>query len=186
MSILVSHRLAAAALALLLPLASVGCGSDDEPSADSTTTEQAAGDSTDEATDETTDDTTDDTTDEGGSEAGEATCETDSDKLSGSSTVLFSGDVDTGQTEADITAETTAVVSADGSAMEPSTLTVGVDTMFGIKMDEGGSIDSIVIGCAGGQTIQAGVTIGFMITEPGSYPVSLDMSGTEVGTIVVE
>ena len=50
---------------------------------------------------------------------------------------------------------------------------------------DGLGIDGVIIGCAGGQTLPPATTIGFVITEPGTYPVSLDVAGTELGTVVV-
>lgn len=200
MSELVCRRLIAVAVVALLSLGAVGCGSDDDTSGslDETTTTVSNADggtgSDDTSTDAgdldagSDDPSTDDSEDGVDGDVGAPvwSCEADSNNLSGSSTVLFSADVDTGQTEADITDETTAVISADGSGMEPASLTVSVDTVFGITIEEGGSLDGVIIGCAGGQTVGPGMTAGFLITEPGEYPVSLEISGTDVGTIVVE
>ncbi len=196
------RRAALAVLAVMLPLSAVACGSDDDVASDSSAQETDATASNDDGTGadgSASDDSAPDDGEAGGAGQDEPAdgvdgdvgapvwnCEADSNNLSGSSTVLFAGDVDSGATEADITDETTAVISADGSGMEPSALTVEANTMFGIEMEDGGPIDGVIIGCAGGQTITSGMTIGFLITELGTYPVSLEIGGSDVGTIVVE
>lgn len=185
------RRISVALVAVVLPFTTIACGSDGEDSA-STTTEASAQTSADdtEAVDSGGSDPSDTPEEEEGVDGDVGapvwTCEEDSNMLSGSSTVLFSADVTSGATEADITDETTAVVSADGSGLEPSALRVEANTMFGIKMAEDGSLDGVIIGCASGQTVPPGVTVGFLITEPGTYPVSLDIAGHDIGTIVVE
>lgn len=197
MNTFVARRFAVAALVLTLPLTSLACGSDDDDAA-TTTTEQAdaPGDgasddvSADDPTDASADDPADDAgTDDAGSDGtgaeGEGECVEDPDTLSGSATVLFSADVTTGQTEADITPELTMTVGADGTA-EPATLTVPVDTMFGIGGAEDAGLTAFVVGCASGQTAPAGVTVGFLITAPGTYVVVDELADVEVGTIVVE
>ena len=68
--------------------------------------------------------------------------------------------------------------------MDPSEIQVEAGAMFGVNA-EGGSIDGVIVGCAGGQTLVPGAAIGFVISEPGTYPVSLDVAGTELGTVVV-
>ena len=131
--------------------------------------------------------TSDTAADDGGSgDGGEQDCAAtaDSNNLSGDSVVLFSADQDE-LMESDLTDEDIAVVAADGSSMDPGTIEVGAGEMFGIKAAEGGSIDAAIIGCAGGQTLVPNVAVGFVITEPGTYPISLDVAGTELGEVVV-
>ncbi len=182
MSKAISRRLAVCALVMALPLAGVACSSDDDSS--STTTAAGAGaDSSTTAADSDDPGTTEAASTEPEADA-EGSCEADSDNLSGSSTVLFSADVDTGQTEADITPDLTMTIS-DGAA-EPDTLTVPVNTMFGVALPADAGVTGIVVGCAGSQTAMPGGTIGFMITSPGTYAVSDELAGVEVGTIVVE
>jgi hypothetical protein len=69
--------------------------------------------------------------------------------------------------------------------MDPAELQVEAGTIFGFIGEDGLGIDGVIIGCAGGQTLPPATTIGFVITEPGTYPVSLDVAGTELGTVVV-
>lgn len=176
------RRARSALLALGLVFGAAACGSDDEGAEDDTSSTAA--------TDEAAEDTTEAPGDEepaGGEPADEgAACEADPDNLSGSSTVLFTADTDGEANDADITAETTLTVAADGSSMDPASLTVGVNEVFGVLLEAGGSIDAAVIGCAGGQTLVPNVAVGFVITAAGTYPISLDIAGTELGTITVE
>jgi len=176
--------LALTAISAFLVTGAAACGSSggsDGASGDTSKTTAAP-------TDEGTGDTTADAGDSGdtGSADGEQDCaaSADSDKLSGDSVVLFAAD-QSEQSEADLTDEDTAVIAADGTSMDPGTLEVAAGQMFGIKADEGASIDAVVIGCAGGQTLVPGTAIGFVITEPGTYPVSLDITGAELGSVVV-
>ena len=167
-----TRRAAAGLLVVGLLLGAVGCSSDGDDADASTTTvisddTVAGGDiggteSTDCAADQT---------------AGAA-------NLSGSAAVLFAADDSSGVTEADITDATTLFVSADGTSMTPSTLTVSVGQVFGVEIAEGGATDGIVIGCAGGQTAPVGVPVGFVIHAAGTYPVSLDVAGTSLGQVV--
>ena len=123
----------------------------------------------------------------GGSDSSGDTAKTtvaDSNYLSGDSVVLFAADQDQA-TEADITDDAKATISADGSSMDPAELQVEAGTIFGFIGEDGLGIDGVIIGCAGGQTLPPATTIGFVITEPGTYPVSLDVAGTELGTVVV-
>lgn len=172
--------LAVTAIGAFLLTGAAACGSSsgsDSSSGDSATT--AAPDGGSDSGSETT---AADSGDSGDEQDCDATA--DSDNLSGDSVVLFSADQDE-LSEADLTDDAIAVVSADHTSMEPGTLEVGAGTMFGIQNAEGGDLDGVIIGCAGGQTMVPGTAIGFVITEPGTYPVSLDIAGTEIGTIEV-
>lgn len=176
--------LALVALGAFLVAGTAACGS--SGGSDSGGSDGGSGDAaqtTAAPSDSGTDDTAADT---GGGTDGEQDCaaSADSDKLSGDSVVLFSAD-QSEQSETDLTDDQIAVIAADGSSMEPGTLEVEAGQIFGIKADEGASIDAVVIGCAGGQTLVPGTAIGFVITEPGTYPVSLDITGAELGSVVV-
>lgn len=175
--------LAATAVGAFLLAGTAACGSSggSEGSSGSDTTAAASSDSG--TAEGTTDDAADDSSsDDGGEQDCEATA--DSNNLSGDSVVLFAADQDE-LMESDLTDEDIAVIAADGSSMEPGTIEIGAGEMFGIQGEAGGSIDAVIIGCAGGQTLVPNVAVGFVITEPGSYPVSLDIAGTELGTIEV-
>lgn len=173
--------LAVTAIGAFLLTGAVACGSSSgsDSSGDDTAKTTAADSSGDTSTDDTaaTDESSDD---------GEADCSAtaDSNNLSGDSNVLFAADQDA-LSEADLTEDATAVVAANGSSMDPGTIEIGAGEMFGIKAEGGGSIDAVIIGCAGGQTLVPNVAVGFIINEPGSYPVSLDIAGTDLGTIEV-
>jgi hypothetical protein len=172
---------------LLTGAAACGSSSGSDSSGDDSAT-TAAPSSSDSGTEDTTADTAGDSDDSGdsGDSGGEQDCEAtkDSNNLSGDSVVLFAADQDE-RSESDLTDEDIAVVAADGSSMDPGTIEVAAGEMFGMKAEAGGSIDAAIIGCAGGQTLVPNVAVGFVITEPGSYPVSLDVAGTELGTIEV-
>jgi hypothetical protein len=179
------RRLASLALSALLLAGAPACGSssgsDDAAGEGTDTTEAAPVDEggTDEA--EPADEGTAD--EEAGSEADcEATA--DSGTLSGDSVVLFSAD-QSEVSETDLTDDAIATVAADGSSMDPVELQVEAGAIFGFQNAEGGSLDAVIVGCAGGQTMVPGAPIGFVITEPGTYVVSLDIAGTELGTVVV-
>jgi hypothetical protein len=165
---------------LLTGTAACGSSSGSEGSSDDSAT--TAADSGDATTEDTADPGGDSGSDDGGEQDCDATAE--SNNLSGDSVVLFAADQDE-LMESDLTDEDIAVVSADGSSMDPGTIEVGAGEMFGIQAEGGGGIDAVIIGCAGGQTLVPNVAVGFVITEPGSYPVSLDVAGTELGTIEV-
>lgn len=175
--------LALTAVGAFLLVGTAACGSSggsDSSSSDDSATTAAPSDS---GADDTTADTT---ADDGGSSDGEADCEAtaDSNNLSGDSNVLFAAD-QSELMESDLTDDAIATVAADGSSMDPSTIEIGAGEMFGVKAAEGGSIDAVIIGCAGGQTLVPNVAVGFVINEPGTYPISLDIAGTELGEVVV-
>ncbi len=163
--------------AFLLTGAACGSSGSDASSDDPAATTAADGGS---------DTGTDEGTDEGDTGAGEADCAAtaESNNLSGDSVVLFAADQDELR-ESDLADEDIAVIAADASSMEPGEIEVDAGAMFGIKLEGGGSIDAVIIGCAGGQTLVPNVGVGFVITEPGTYPVSLDIAGTDLGTVVV-
>lgn len=176
--------LAATIVGAFLIAGTAACGSSgSEGSSDEAPETTVADGGTDAGTDEPADEPADEgSSDDGGEQDCEATAE--SNNLSGDSNVLFAADQDE-LMESDLTDEDTAVVAADGSSMDPGTIEIGAGEMFGIKAEGGGNIDAVIIGCAGGQTLVPNVAVGFVITEPGTYPVSLDIAGTELGTVVV-
>jgi hypothetical protein len=176
--------LALTVVGAFLVVGAAACGSSggSDGSSDGSPKTTVAKDGSDTGTDDTTADT-------GSSESGpadEADCDAtaDSNNLSGDANVLFAADQDELK-ESDLTDEHIAVVAADGSSMDPGTIEIGAGEMFGFKAADGGSIDGVIVGCAGGQTLVPGVAVGFVISEPGTYPVSLDVAGTELGTVVV-
>ena len=107
----------------------------------------------------------------------------DAGTMSRSATVLFSADSASGVNSADITPATTMTIQADGT-LSPSTLTVAVGQVFGIMPAEGADLDAVKIGCADAQTLLPGSAAGFVITTPGTYTISLDIAGTELGTVI--
>lgn len=109
----------------------------------------------------------------------------DAESMSRSVTVLFSADSKSGVSSADITAETTMTIQDDGTLL-PATLTVAVGQVFGIMPAAGASLDAVKIGCADAQTLLPGSPAGFVITAPGTYLISLDIAGTELGTVTVQ
>jgi hypothetical protein len=109
----------------------------------------------------------------------------DAESMSRSVTVLFSADSKSGVNSADITAETTMTIQDDGT-LSPATLTVAVGQVFGIMPAAGASLDAVKIGCADPQTLLPGSPAGFVITAPGTYLISLDIAGTELGTVTVQ
>lgn len=177
------RTIAAAAVSLFLLVGTAACGSSGSEGASDGTPTSAADDGGTTAADDAA---SEGTVDAGTGDSAEDDCAAtaDSANLSGDSVVLFAADQDE-RSEADLTDEDVATISADGSSMEPGEIEVAAGDMFGIEADGGGDIDAVIIGCAGGQTLVPGVAVGFVITEPGTYPVSLDIAGTELGTVVV-
>lgn len=108
----------------------------------------------------------------------------DADSLSRSATVLFSADSNSGVSFTDITPATTMTIQADG-ALSPASITVSVGQVFGIMPADGADLDAVKIGCADAQTLLPGSPAGFVITATGTYPISLEIAGTELGTVVV-
>ena len=178
------RMLAFAALGALLFAGAAACGtSGSDDAADGTTTTAAPADTSD--TTGASDSTTSSVADEGSS-SGEQDCAATADATtySGDSVVLFATDQDE-QKESEIAADDTVTISADGTSMDPDPMEVEAGKMFGVKVDGYDVIDAVKIGCAGSQTMVPGATIGFIITEPGTYPLSLEIAGTELGTVVV-
>jgi hypothetical protein len=179
-------RVGAAALAVGLLFGTAACSSDDSSSetgvADTSGVEDASG------VEATVVDGTDPAV---GSESDPLDCEADQQagidaaSMSRSATVLFSADSASGVSDADITAETTMTIQSDGT-LSPSTLTVPIGQVFGIVPAEGAGLDAVKIGCADAQTLLPGSAAGFVITTPGTYTISLDIAGTELGTITAE
>ena len=171
--------LATAAVGAFLLTGAAACGS--SGGSDSSSGDTAETTAADSGTDGTT---AEEPTDSGGTDEADCEATADSNNLSGDSVVLFAADQDQA-TEADITDDAKATISADGSSMDPAELQVEAGTIFGFIGADGLGIDGVIIGCAGGQTLPPATTIGFVITEPGTYPVSLEVAGTELGTVVV-
>ncbi|HWJ98894.1 MAG TPA: hypothetical protein VNQ33_12095 [Acidimicrobiales bacterium] len=174
--------LALTAVGAFLLVGTAACGSSggsDRSSDDSAKTTVADG-----ASDTGTGDTAADDGSSGGGDEQDCDATADSNNLSGDSVVLFSADQDE-LSESDLADDAIATVAADRSSMDPDTIEIGAGEMFGFEAEDGGSLDAVVIGCAGGQTMVPGTAIGFVITEPGTYPVSLDVAGTDLGTVVV-
>ena len=175
-----THRLlAVASVSAFLLVGTAACGSSSGSDSSGDTAKTTVADGGDAGSDTTAADSGD----SGGSEA-DCAATADSNKLSGDSVVLFSAD-QSELSEADLTDDQIATISADGSSMDPSELQIGAGEMFGVKIEDGGSLDAVIVGCAGGQTAPAGVAVGFVISEPGTYPISLDIAGTDLGTVVV-
>ena len=176
--------LAATAVGAFLLVGVAACGSSGgSESSSGDTTETTAADSGDAGTSDDT--AAEEPTDEGDT-GGEQDCSAsaDSNNLSGNSVVLFSAD-QSEVSETDLTDADIATIAADGSSMDPAELQVAAGAIFGFQNAEGGSLDAVIVGCAGGQTLVPGAPIGFVITEPGTYNVSLDIAGTDIGTVIV-
>ncbi len=178
---LIHLRVGATALALGLLIGTSACSSDDSGSGSDGTA--AVSDTS--GTDATTGDLTETSV---GAQVDPLNCDADQQAgidagtMSRSVTVLFSADSTSGVNSADITPATTMTIQADG-ALSPSTLTVAVGQVFGIMPADGADLDAVKIGCADAQTLLPGSVAGFVITAPGTYTISLDIAGTELGTI---
>lgn len=178
---LVHLRVGAAALAIGLLLGTSACSSDDSSTssdgtvavADTSGVEPTTGDATETSVGSPVDPLDCDADQQAGIDAG---------TMSRSVTVLFSADSSSGVNAADITPATTMSIQADGT-LSPSTLTVAVGQVFGIMPAEGADLDAVKIGCADAQTLLPGSAAGFVITAPGTYTISLDIAGTELGTV---
>lgn len=111
-----------------------------------------------------------------------STCLADSNELSGSSTVVWN--------DGEIADGLTMVFGADDDTLTPNTLTVPVNERFGIENPVGGPIRAVKVGCAGGQTLSANITAGFIINAPGTYEIIDEAAnnyvGVKVGTVNVE
>jgi hypothetical protein len=190
------HRARAAVLALGLVVGTIACssdgsGADQEPA--SSTDASSASIATESSADPVGADASDVTETEPSAapDAEGVDCQADQQagidagSMSRSVTVLFSADSNSGVASADITAETTMTIQADG-ALSPDALTVSVGQVFGIMPAEGSDIDAVKIGCADAQTLLPGSPAGFVIEEPGTYTISLEIAGTELGTVTAE
>lgn len=179
-------RSGAVALTIGLLLGASACSSDDSSSGSDSTS--AAADSSAADTTSGVADTAAATETSVGSQVDPLDCDADQQAgidagtMSRSVTVLFSADSTSGVTSADITPATTMTIQADGT-LSPSTLTVAVGQAFGIMPAEGADLDAVKIGCADAQTLLPGSVAGFVITAPGTYTISLDIAGTELGTV---
>lgn len=170
------RRLAAVALASTLLVGLAACGSSDaSDGADKATTTAAAADG---GTAKTT--AASGATDTTAKAAGGA-CVTDSNELSGSSTVVWK--------DGTPVADKTLTFTDDGT-LDPSTLEVGVGEQFFVASPAGSDIRSVKIGCAGGQTVPAGITAGFVINAAGTYTITDEAAdgyaGADVGTVTVK
>ena len=180
-----THRLlATTAVGALLLVGASACGSsggsEGSSGAADETTVVDTGDTGDTAATDPVDEGEEDTS----GEEQDCSATADGSTLSGDSVVLFSAD-QSDVSEADLTDDAIATVAADGASMDPAELQVEAGAIFGFQNAEGGGLDAVIVGCAGGQTMVPGAPIGFVITEPGTYAVSLDIAGTELGTVVV-
>lgn len=193
---LIHQRVGVAALALGLFVGTAACSSDDSSSgtdvAETSGAETTTGEQTEATTGEQTEATTAEQTETTSAEQiAPLDCEADQQAgidagtMARSVTVLFSADSISGVDDADITAATTMTIQSDGT-LSPSTLTVAVDQVFGIVPAEGADLDAVKIGCADAQTLLPGSPAGFVITAPGTYPISLEIAGTELGTVTAE
>ena len=97
---------------------------------------------------------------------------------------LRSDRIDVTQAEADITGDTTLVY--EGGVLSPGSLTVEVNQMFGIHLGADDSLTAVLIGCSGGQTLVPGTTVGYLITEPGTYELVDDLTSEVIGTVTAE
>ena len=183
---LVHSRAGAVALAIGLLIGTSACSSDasdtgsngtatvaDTTGVGATTGEAATGETTETSVGSAVDPVDCDADQQAGIDAG---------TMSRSVTVLFSADSASGVNSADITPATTMTIQADGT-LSPSTLTVAVGQVFGIMPADGADLDAVKIGCADAQTLLPGSAAGFVITAPGTYTISLDIAGTELGTV---
>ena len=188
------RRAAAAALAVGLLFVTSACSSDSS-STDKTDATTPAGSGADASTVDSTDDAVAETgsTVEASGDSGLVVTDCAADQeagiaaetLSRSVAVLFSADSTSGVSFSDITPETTMTIQTDGTLM-PDTLTVAVGQVFGIMPADGADLDAVKIGCADAQTLLPGSPAGFVITQPGTYPISLEIAGTALGTVTAQ
>lgn len=107
---------------------------------------------------------------------------TAADHRSQSISVLFQADVEEGgPTWDDITAEVT-MTYLDGT-LTPTHLSVEAGTMIGIAIPDEGRQGDVAIGCSNGRLTLRGSTTGFMIADPGTYPVIDELRDATIGTI---
>lgn len=114
-------------------------------------------------------------------------CSPDPDRLSGTSTVMWTADSASEHTESEATAKTTLLFQMNGS-MRPSTLTVKVGEVFTFGLADGVSdIVSVKVGCDSGQTVLAGDPLAAeYITTAGTYDIVNIVTNQQVGTITVK
>ena len=169
-----------AVLCLVVLLSGACSSSDGTPSADvaTTSTTAAASASTVGPDADESEDDEDDT-----AAPADAPCTSDSDYMSGSSTVVFTADGKSPVSTDAITPENT--LSLDQGTLTPDTLTVDVGEPFAVTSTEGTGITGIVVGCASGQTTVAGVPSGFVITEAGTYDIVDELADETIGTVTV-
>lgn len=114
-------------------------------------------------------------------------CVADADRLSGTSTVIWTADSASKHKDSDATAATTMRFQQDGSLV-PNKLEVKVGEVFTFGLADGVSdIVSAKVGCDSGQTVLAGKALAAeYITTPGTYDVVNMVANKLVGTITVK
>lgn len=114
-------------------------------------------------------------------------CVANPDRLSGTSTVIWTADDASKHKDSDATAATTMLFQKDGS-LSPSTLQVKVGEVFTFGLaDDISDIVSAKVGCDGGQTVLSGKPLAAeYITTPGTYDVVNVVADKQVGTITVK
>lgn len=176
-------RLLIAASALALVLVTAGCGSSTSDASSPDTIAEADGSTTSTAVDGSTTTAADGGAGgEGEAEAGgEVECVADSNQPSGTSTVVW----DDGEVAPELT-----MTFGDDGMLVPNTLTVAVGERFGVSVPAGSDLRVVKVGCAGGQSLPATITAGFVIDTAGTYVIvdeaANSYAGAEVGTVVVE
>ena len=118
---------------------------------------------------------------------GRGPCVANADRLSGTSTVIWTADSASKHKDSDATAATTMRFQQDGSLV-PRTLQVKVGEVFTFGLADGVSdIVSAKVGCDSGQTVLAGKALAAeYITTPGTYDVVNVVANKLVGTITVK
>lgn len=182
-------RPGATLLVLALLFAPAACGGSDKKSSppttapgDDPTTSAGGGGDTTAPTDTAAEDTS------GGGTEEAADCVVDSDRQSGSSTVMWTFDSESEHQTDEATADTTLLLQADGS-LEPSELTVKVGEVFTFGLAEDQTeIAAIIVGCSSGQTVYTGPALAaYYITTPGTYDISNELNDDKkLGTVTVE
>ncbi len=114
-------------------------------------------------------------------------CVANADRLSGTSTVIWTADSASKHKDSDATVATTMRFQKDGSLV-PRTLEVKVGEVFTFGLADGVSdIVSAKVGCDSGQTVLAGKALAAeYITTPGTYDVVNMVANKLVGTITVK
>lgn len=123
----------------------------------------------------------------GGGGEGGAACAKDADRMSGSSTVMWTVDSKSEHKDSEATPATTMLFQADGT-LKPSELTVKVGEVFTFGLAEGNtSIAAVIVGCSSGQTVAQGPALAAMyITAPGTYDISNELGSGKLGTVTVK